>query len=320
MRLLGPRTSPIWMQRHAAGLLARRAGGRAPSAMSPHRMPIIWCDCIAGRNCGRCIRSAMLRLLDSRVVALAARLLGLPAPRVAPGSDLTALLLARHLPAGERITIVGLSPQLAAGIGAPDAALTRRRTTIRRAASSTIRPAVRSGGRLRAGASGALRVSRGRFAAAGDAGSGNPRYRACHRGSGCALVPAWNSVAGAQPRAPRWMQRAGWSGCIGLPAIRRGWRGVIWWTARRSSRCCCVSGQGRTDPVPESKGDDNFYPGSILSISRHRNRDTPHRSGADMRAPVRECRRGATGDDMRIAAANARRVCDSTPLRAPLSR
>ena len=36
----------------------------------------------------------MLRLLDSRVVALAARLVGLPAPHVAPGSDLTALLLA----------------------------------------------------------------------------------------------------------------------------------------------------------------------------------------------------------------------------------
>lgn len=54
---------------------------------------------------------AMLRLLDSRVVALAARLVGLPAPRVAPGSDLTALLLARYLMPGERICIVGLSPR-----------------------------------------------------------------------------------------------------------------------------------------------------------------------------------------------------------------
>ena len=53
---------------------------------------------------------AMLRLLDSRVVALAAWLFGLPVPRVAPGSDLTALLLARHLTPGERICIVGLSP------------------------------------------------------------------------------------------------------------------------------------------------------------------------------------------------------------------
>jgi len=55
-------------------------------------------------------RGAYLRLLDSRVVARAAAVLRLPAPRVAPGSDVTALLLARHLRAGERITIVGLRP------------------------------------------------------------------------------------------------------------------------------------------------------------------------------------------------------------------
>jgi N-acetylglucosaminyldiphosphoundecaprenol N-acetyl-beta-D-mannosaminyltransferase len=56
-------------------------------------------------------QNAILRLLDSRVVALATRLVGLPAPRVAPGSDLTALLLRRHLAPGERITIVGLAAQ-----------------------------------------------------------------------------------------------------------------------------------------------------------------------------------------------------------------
>jgi exopolysaccharide biosynthesis WecB/TagA/CpsF family protein len=55
-------------------------------------------------------RNAALRLLDSRVVAGLARLFGLPAPRVVPGSDLTAHLLAHHLRPGERITIVGLSP------------------------------------------------------------------------------------------------------------------------------------------------------------------------------------------------------------------
>ena len=53
-------------------------------------------------------QGAMLRLLDSRVVAGLARLLGLLTPRVTPGSDLTELLLSRHLRAGERITIVGL--------------------------------------------------------------------------------------------------------------------------------------------------------------------------------------------------------------------
>ena len=53
----------------------------------------------------------MLQLLDSRVVARAAGLLGLRAPCVAPGSDLTELLLTRHLAPRERVTIVGLSPR-----------------------------------------------------------------------------------------------------------------------------------------------------------------------------------------------------------------
>ena len=53
---------------------------------------------------------ALLRLLDLRVVARVARVLGLPAPHVATGSDVTALLLARHLRPRERITIVGLRP------------------------------------------------------------------------------------------------------------------------------------------------------------------------------------------------------------------
>ena len=53
-------------------------------------------------------RGAALRLLDSRVVARAARTLGLPVPRVAPGSDVTARLLAQHVRPGERIAIIGL--------------------------------------------------------------------------------------------------------------------------------------------------------------------------------------------------------------------
>jgi N-acetylglucosaminyldiphosphoundecaprenol N-acetyl-beta-D-mannosaminyltransferase len=55
-------------------------------------------------------RGAALCLLDSRVVGWLARLMGMLAPAVAPGSDLTAHLLAHHLAPGERITIVGLSP------------------------------------------------------------------------------------------------------------------------------------------------------------------------------------------------------------------
>lgn len=58
---------------------------------------------------------AALRLLDSRVVARAACLLGLPAIRVATGSDVTAALLQRHMRSDEPVTIVGMrSPGLAA--------------------------------------------------------------------------------------------------------------------------------------------------------------------------------------------------------------
>jgi len=58
----------------------------------------------------RIYEGAALSLLDSRVIATAATLLGLPAPGVCTGSDLTELLLCQHLQPGERITIVGLHP------------------------------------------------------------------------------------------------------------------------------------------------------------------------------------------------------------------
>ncbi len=56
-------------------------------------------------------RNAGLCLLDSRVVSGLCRLIGLPAPRVVTGSDLTAELLVRHLRPNERVTIIGLSPR-----------------------------------------------------------------------------------------------------------------------------------------------------------------------------------------------------------------
>ena len=55
-------------------------------------------------------RNAALCMLDSRVVAGLTRLLGMRVPPVAPGSDLTAHLLAHHLVPGERIAIIGLAP------------------------------------------------------------------------------------------------------------------------------------------------------------------------------------------------------------------
>ncbi len=53
-------------------------------------------------------QAARVRLLDSRVVARVGRWLGLAVPRVAPGSDVSALLLRHHLRPDDRLTIIGL--------------------------------------------------------------------------------------------------------------------------------------------------------------------------------------------------------------------
>lgn len=56
-------------------------------------------------------RGALLRLMDSRVVAGFARRLGLAVPQVATGSDLTERLIRRHVQPGERVTIIGMRPE-----------------------------------------------------------------------------------------------------------------------------------------------------------------------------------------------------------------
>jgi exopolysaccharide biosynthesis WecB/TagA/CpsF family protein len=56
-------------------------------------------------------RDALLRLMDSRMVARAAQVLGLNTPSVATGSDVAARLLGYHVRPGERVTIVGLRPE-----------------------------------------------------------------------------------------------------------------------------------------------------------------------------------------------------------------
>ncbi|WP_240046744.1 WecB/TagA/CpsF family glycosyltransferase [Paracraurococcus ruber] len=61
---------------------------------------------------------ALLRLLDSRVVARAARLVGLPVPEVVPGSDLTALLVRQAIAPEEPVTILGMEPAAVAALAA----------------------------------------------------------------------------------------------------------------------------------------------------------------------------------------------------------
>jgi exopolysaccharide biosynthesis WecB/TagA/CpsF family protein len=57
---------------------------------------------------------ALLRLLDSRVVARAALLAGLPVPEVVPGSDLTAHLLRNVIDPDEPITVLGMEEEAVA--------------------------------------------------------------------------------------------------------------------------------------------------------------------------------------------------------------
>ncbi len=59
---------------------------------------------------------AAMRLLDSRVVAGMAHLLGPRPPKVATGSDTVAALLSTHLHPGERIAIVGMTASAVAAL------------------------------------------------------------------------------------------------------------------------------------------------------------------------------------------------------------
>jgi exopolysaccharide biosynthesis WecB/TagA/CpsF family protein len=95
--------------REAASLIAQRPAN-APFAyvVTPNADHLVRLECDPALR--EVYRGAALRLLDSRVVAGLAGLLGLRAPPVVPGSDLTEDLLRHHLAPGERITIVGLSP------------------------------------------------------------------------------------------------------------------------------------------------------------------------------------------------------------------
>jgi exopolysaccharide biosynthesis WecB/TagA/CpsF family protein len=150
---------------------------------------------------------ALLCLLDSRVVARFARLLGLDAPAVAPGSDLTAALLRRHLRPGERITIIGLRPAWLPllvqklGIAAPahydpPMGFDRDPVTLGQAVEFVL-----------------ANPARFIFLAVG-----SPRQerlaeeiQATGRATGVGLCigASLDFLAGATPRAPGWMQRAG---------------------------------------------------------------------------------------------------------------
>jgi N-acetylglucosaminyldiphosphoundecaprenol N-acetyl-beta-D-mannosaminyltransferase len=106
--LLGLTFSDLTAAQSATRLAERPASSPFGYVVTPNADHLVRIS----RDAGLCelYRNAILCQLDSRVVGGLAWLLGLTAPVVAPGSDLTAELLTRHLQPGERITIIGLSP------------------------------------------------------------------------------------------------------------------------------------------------------------------------------------------------------------------
>lgn len=151
-------------------------------------------------------QKAVLRLLDSRVVARAARAFGLAAPRVVTGSDLTRLLI-RRLPPGERVTIVGLRPAWESRL--------RQQTGLTavwhhnppigfehdaRALADAVRFVIDHPARFVLLAVGSPRQE---TLAAAIAASGQAT------GLGLCIGASLEFLAGVVPRAPRWVQAAG---------------------------------------------------------------------------------------------------------------
>lgn len=159
------------------------------------------------RNLRALYDNAWLRLLDSRVVAEVAHVVGLPTPSVAPGSDLTALLFERYVSPADRITIIGLAVRWLSPL------LTRYGL----AACAHYDPPrgfERDPAMLAATVAFVLaHPARYVFLAVG-----SPRQeiladaiRRCGRatGSGLCIGASLEFLAGAHRRAPGWMQRSG---------------------------------------------------------------------------------------------------------------
>lgn len=150
---------------------------------------------------------ALLRLLDSRVVAAAARGIGLAVPVVAPGSDLTALLVQRHLRAGERFTLVGM----------PEAAVPRLVARLGVAAPAHHNPPMGFAGDPAAFEAAVAFVlahpARFVFLAVGSPQQERLAAAIAARGgasgTGLCIGASLAFLAGTETRAPRWMQRAG---------------------------------------------------------------------------------------------------------------
>jgi N-acetylglucosaminyldiphosphoundecaprenol N-acetyl-beta-D-mannosaminyltransferase len=203
--LLGLDFAGLTVEEAAMAIAGRPAGAAFEYVVTPNADHLVR----LARDPGLALvyRQAWLRLLDSRVVAGMASVLGLTVPPVATGSDLTALLLDRHIHRGERIAIIGLQTRWLAPLAAryalappfhydPPMGFDRDPAAI----AATVSFVLEHPARLVFLAVGSPRQEN---LAAAVAASG--------RGTGTALCVGASLafLAGAERRAPEWVRHAG---------------------------------------------------------------------------------------------------------------
>jgi len=108
VKLLGLDFANLTVQAASDAIAARPADGPFRYVVTPNADHLVRMS--RDPPLARIYQDAWLVLLDSRAVAMMASGMGLIAPAVAPGSDLTASLLRRHIQRGETITIIGMRP------------------------------------------------------------------------------------------------------------------------------------------------------------------------------------------------------------------
>lgn len=153
-------------------------------------------------------RGALLRLMDSTVVARAARLLGLRTAPIVRGTDLAAELVTRHLKPGERLTVIGMQEAFVPALQqrCPAGVVVAHHNPPMgfdgdpAAFAAAVRFAVEHPARFTVLAVGMPRQER---LAAAIAATGQAR------GVGLCVGSALEFLVGAHRRAPRWVQEAG---------------------------------------------------------------------------------------------------------------
>jgi len=152
-------------------------------------------------------RSALLCLMDSTVVARAARLLGMKAAQVVRGTDLAAQLITRHMSRGETLTVIGMQPDFLPALRerCPGIEIAHHDPPMGfdrdpAAFETAVRFALNNPARVTVLAVGMPRQEK---LAAAIAATGQAQ------GIGLCVGSALEFLAGAHRRAPAWMREAG---------------------------------------------------------------------------------------------------------------